>query len=100
MVLEDFWRLSSPGGMGNGNWNWNWKSLLTCSMILAHDACVLRVFGQADTARWLQMWEAATAIWSMCVRGAKGGSVTGLGGSSSFIAALTSSEMMGRLMDE
>ena len=61
----------------------------TCAdMILANDACVLRIFGQADTERWLQIWEAATAIWSMCVRGAKGGSVTGLGESFSVISAL------------
>ena len=63
--------------MGNG------IGIVTCAhTILANDACVLRIFGQADTARWLQIWEAATAIWSMCVRGAKGGSVTGLGESS------------------
>lgn len=43
------------------------------------DECVVRVFGSTDEAQWYNMWEAAVAVFSVCVRGAKGGVVRNLG---------------------
>ena len=40
---------------------------------------MVRVFGSPDEAQWLNLWEGAVAIFSMCVRGAPGGVVRNLG---------------------
>ena len=54
------------------------------------DACVLRVFGVADTGNWYQLWQAAVSVFSTCVRNAKGGSVIGLGDTGRLFLTLTS----------
>ena len=33
----------------------------------------------SDNASWYEMWEAASAIWSVCTRHGVGGSVNGIG---------------------
>ncbi|CAF9943056.1 MAG: hypothetical protein ALECFALPRED_010502 [Alectoria fallacina] len=42
--------------------------------------CLLRIFGTpSDTASWYELWEATTAIWSVCTRQSRGGSLGGIG---------------------
>ena len=43
--------------------------------------CVLQVFlaGESDTALWYRLWEAATAVYSICARDKKKGVSRGLG---------------------
>ena len=43
------------------------------------DECLVRVFGAPDDAQWYNLWEAAVAVFSTCVRGAQGGVVRNLG---------------------
>ena len=48
---------------------------------LADDKCVMQVFstGTTDSCSWYRMWEAMTAVFSICVRGGRGGVYMGLG---------------------
>ena len=48
---------------------------------LADDKCVAQIFstGPSDVSRWYHMWEAVTAIYSICVRAGLSGSFRGLG---------------------
>lgn len=47
----------------------------------ADDKCVVQIFstGKSDISFWYRMWEAVTAVFSICVRAGKGGAFTGLG---------------------
>ncbi|KAI4225397.1 MAG: hypothetical protein L6R36_003939 [Xanthoria steineri] len=45
------------------------------------DKCLLQIFstGSLDSSRWYRMWEAMTAVFSMCIRGRRGGVFWGIG---------------------
>ncbi|KAF6236258.1 hypothetical protein HO173_005889 [Letharia columbiana] len=45
------------------------------------DKCVVQIFstGPSDISTWYRMWEAVTAVFSVCVRAGRGGVYTGLG---------------------
>ena len=48
----------------------------------ADDRCVVQIFstGQWDVSSWYHLWEAVTAVFSVCVRpNGQGGSYTGIG---------------------
>lgn len=51
------------------------------NMILADENCLMAIFstGDSDFGYWYRMWEVTVAIFCMCVRAGKGGSVRGLG---------------------
>ena len=38
-----------------------------------------RILGKSDTTSWYRIWEAVTAVYSVCARQGKGGIVRGLG---------------------
>ncbi|KAM0804547.1 hypothetical protein BDR22DRAFT_605878 [Usnea florida] len=45
------------------------------------DKCIMQLFstGTTDNCSWYRMWEAMTAVFSICVRGGRGGVYMGLG---------------------
>lgn len=45
------------------------------------EKCVMKVFstGKSDVSYWYRIWEAVTAVFSICVRSGRGGVYTGLG---------------------
>ena len=47
----------------------------------ADDKCIMQLFstGTTDNCNWYRMWEAMTAVFSICVRGGRGGVFMGLG---------------------
>ena len=47
----------------------------------ADDLCVVKIFstGASDISYWYRIWEAVTAVFSICVRAGRGGVFTGLG---------------------
>ena len=47
----------------------------------ADNKYVVQIFstGQSDISLWYRMWEAVTAVFSICVRAGIGGVITGLG---------------------
>ena len=55
-------------------------SIFTDSQV-ADDKCVVQIFstGESDISSWFEMWEAVTAVFSVCVRGGRGGVFTRLG---------------------
>ena len=48
---------------------------------LVDDKCAAKIFstGNTDASTWYRIWEAVTAVFSVCVRGGKGGVSTGIG---------------------
>ena len=52
-----------------------------CGNCSADDKCIAQLFstGKSDVSLWYRMWEAVTAVFSVCVRGGQGGVFTGLG---------------------
>lgn len=54
---------------------------LRTNRYVADEKCLLQIFttGKNDVSLWYRMWEAVTAVYSICVRAGFGGSFTGLG---------------------
>ncbi|CAF9930849.1 hypothetical protein IMSHALPRED_008295 [Imshaugia aleurites] len=55
--------------------------LIESSGMQADDKCVVQIFstGNPDISLWYRMWEAVTAVFSVCVRTGRGGAFMGLG---------------------
>lgn len=49
--------------------------------LLADEKCMFAVFttGRIDLSSWYRMWEATTALFSVCVRDGQGGVYRGIG---------------------
>ncbi|KAL6717281.1 hypothetical protein ACLMJK_005196 [Lecanora helva] len=45
------------------------------------ERCLMRIFsiGGSDTSNWYELWEVATAIFSVCAQKGMGGFATGIG---------------------
>lgn len=60
----------------------------------ADNRCQIRIFSTSSTsasdkALWYEVWEATVAIWSVCVRNYKGGSLHNLGDHGNLLLAMT-----------
>lgn len=62
--------LSQCGMLTSASWNG-----------LADNKCIAKIFstGKTDLSTWYRIWEAVTAVFSVCVRAGKGGVSTGIG---------------------
>lgn len=58
--------------------------IIKADEVLADDKCMLQIFSTsaADVTEWYRLWEAVTAVFSICVRAGEGGIFRRLGESS------------------